>query len=66
VRLCGAAALVLLVCFAGVVAGAGSMDAYPRLDVSPTAADTALAMLLPVLAALPFLGRRARLGVRLA
>jgi energy-coupling factor transport system permease protein len=66
VRVAAGAAAILLLCAAGLLAGAGSMEAYPRLDLSATAADAVLAIMLPALAALPFAGRRARLGVRVA
>lgn len=62
-----ATAVALVAAYAGaLLAGAGSMQAYPRLDLSATPADLALALALPALATVPFLGRGARLGVRVA
>lgn len=66
VRLALIAALLVAVYVVALLGGAGSVQAYPRLDLSATPADLGLALILPALASVPFLGRRARLGVRLA
>ena len=62
-RVAGAAALVAGAAPAMLVAGAGSVEQYPRFDVALGAPEAALCALILLGAALPFLGRSARLGV---
>jgi hypothetical protein len=45
------------------VAGAGDVEQYPRIEISSGAAEAALCALILLGAALPFVGRSARLGV---
>jgi energy-coupling factor transport system permease protein len=58
------AALVVVACaIAAAVAGTGSVEPYPRLDLTAGAWELGLALALLGSAALPFAGRAARLGV---
>lgn len=63
VRVLAAAAAVACAAVAGKLAGAGSVEAYPRLEVGLGPAELTLSALLLLAAALPFAGRSARLGV---
>lgn len=56
--LAGAATMVLAI--AARLAGAGEFEAYPRIVIDTDPATLGLALALPVLAALPLLGRRGR------
>jgi energy-coupling factor transport system permease protein len=55
-----AAALILGAGAAGLAAGAGGFETYPRIELSFDPATLALCAALPALAALPFALRRAR------
>ena len=60
----GAGAIAIAaIAIGGRVAGAGDFSPYPVLEMSAGAADAALAMALIACGAIPFAGRRARLGV---
>jgi energy-coupling factor transport system permease protein len=63
VRVASAAALVAVGAVAGKVAGAGAVEAYPRLELALGPAELVLVALLLAGAVAPFAGRRARLGV---
>jgi len=63
VRVLAAAATVACAAVAGKLASAGSVEAYPRLEVGLGPAELTLSALLLLAAALPFAGRSARLGV---
>ena len=63
IRVAAAASLVVLLAIGMRVAGVGSFEPYPSPTMTMGPADLALALALVALAALPFAGRRARLGV---
>jgi energy-coupling factor transport system permease protein len=63
VRVAAAAVLVAAVAIALRAAGAGYFEPYPSPSMSTGPAELALAVALVTAAALPFAGRRARLGV---
>jgi energy-coupling factor transport system permease protein len=63
VRVTGAAIALAAAAVAGRVAGVGGVESYPRFELALGAPESALATALVLLAALPFLGRSARLGV---
>jgi energy-coupling factor transport system permease protein len=63
VRVALAALIVVACAIAAAVAGAGSMEPYPRLDLTVGVWELGLALVLLGSAALPFAGRAARLGV---
>lgn len=58
-----ATAAVALGALAAWMAGVGAVELYPRLELGAGPAELALAAALPLLGALPFAGRSARLGV---
>jgi energy-coupling factor transport system permease protein len=62
-RVAGAAAAIAVAAVAGRVAGAGSVEGYPRFELALGPAEPTLAAAIVLLAAGPFLGRGARLGV---
>jgi energy-coupling factor transport system permease protein len=63
-RRVSAAALAIVVCaVAAEVAGAASVEPYPRLELAVGPWEAALTLVLVAAAALPFAGRAARLGV---
>jgi len=62
-RVAGAAILVAGAALALAVAGAGEVEQYPRLAVGFGAREALLCGLILLGAAIPFLGRSARLGV---
>jgi energy-coupling factor transport system permease protein len=62
-RVAAAAATIAALAVAGAAAGAAPVETYPRLEVSAGPAVLMLAAALPALAAAPFAGRGARLGV---
>jgi energy-coupling factor transport system permease protein len=62
-RVAAAAATIAALAVAGTAAGAASVETYPRLEISAGPAVFALAAALVALAAAPFAGRGARLGV---
>jgi energy-coupling factor transport system permease protein len=60
----GAAALLIAVtAVAGAIAGLGSVEAYPTLQIETGAAEIALSAAVLLLALAPFAGRAARMGV---
>ena len=62
IRLCAAAVLVAAGAVAARAAGAGGVEQYPRLDIALGSPEAALCALILLGAALPFVGRSARLG----
>ena len=62
-RFAGAAAATAALAVAGAIAGVGRVEAYPTLELALGPAELALAGALITLAAAPFAGRAARLGV---
>ena len=62
-RIAAAGAGIVLVAVAGRIAGVAGVDAYPELKLELGAAELALAAAIVLLAAAPFAGRAARLGV---
>ena len=58
-----AAAAIALTTTATRVAGAGSFEPYPSLDLAAAPADLVACVLLPLFAVAPFVGAAARLGV---
>lgn len=52
-----AASLILAVAGAGLLAGVGGFDAYPRIELAVDAPTLGLLLILPVLALLPFMLR---------
>jgi len=63
IRVAGGGGLVAVAALAAAVAGVGSVEAYPRVEIAFGAAEAVLCALLLAGAALPFAGRGARLGV---
>jgi energy-coupling factor transport system permease protein len=62
-RIAVAALTAAAVAIAGVIGGAGRMEAYPTLDVALGPAELAIAAAFLALGAAPFAGRAARMGV---
>jgi energy-coupling factor transport system permease protein len=62
-RVAGAAALIVVAAVAGAVAGLGSVEAYPSLQIETGAPELALSAGVLLLALAPFAGRAARMGV---
>jgi energy-coupling factor transport system permease protein len=62
-RVASAAAFLCVAAIAGKAAGLGGVEAYPAVEVASGAGEAALASAFLLLAAAPFLGARARLGV---
>jgi energy-coupling factor transport system permease protein len=62
-RVAGAAALMAVASVAGAVAGLGSVEAYPSLQIETGVAELALSAAVLLLALAPFAGRAARMGV---
>ena len=62
-RVAAAAALVAACAVGAKLAGAGSVESYPRLELSLGPVEVSLALVLLGSAALPFAGAAARLGV---
>lgn len=62
-RVAGAAVLIAGAALSLAVAGVGDIEQYPRLEVGLGAPEAALCGLILLGAAVPFLGRSARLGV---
>jgi energy-coupling factor transport system permease protein len=60
--LAGAAGIVTLA-IAGAAAGLGRVETYPRIEIATGPEELALSAALVALAAAPFAGRAARLGV---
>jgi energy-coupling factor transport system permease protein len=63
VRVSLGALAVVAIAVAAEIAGAGSVEPYPRLELGVGPWEAALALVLVGAAALPFAGRAARLGV---
>jgi energy-coupling factor transport system permease protein len=63
VRFAIAAGAIAIAAVAGLIAGAGSFEAYPTLSVGAEPADLAVFIALPLLTLAPFAGPAARLGV---
>jgi len=62
-RVGGAAVAIALGALAGAIAGLGSVEAYPTLQVETGAPEIALSAAVLLLALAPFAGRAARMGV---
>jgi energy-coupling factor transport system permease protein len=58
-----AALLIATTALAGRVAGVGEVDLYPTIELPAGPGELALALVLPLLACAPLVGRGARLGV---
>jgi energy-coupling factor transport system permease protein len=63
IRVAGAALLVGGAALAMAVAGTGALEQYPRLEMGLGAREAVLCALILTGAAIPFMGRSARLGV---
>ena len=61
-RFAAAGAAIVALGIGGRVAGAGSFEAYPTISLDADPATLAIALALPALAALPYLGIRGRDG----
>jgi len=59
----GAAAVIVLAAIAGKLGGVGAVTAYPRIEVATAGPELALCCVILIAIALPFAGRRARLGI---
>jgi energy-coupling factor transport system permease protein len=62
-RVAGAAILIALSAVAGAIAGAGSVEPYPALEVETGPVEVALSAVVLLAALAPFAGRAARMGV---
>ncbi len=62
-RVAGAAVVIVVTALAGVIAGVGSVEPYPSLQVETSAVEVALSAVLLLAALAPFAGRAARMGV---
>jgi energy-coupling factor transport system permease protein len=62
-RVAGAAIVIAVSAVAGALAGAGSVEPYPSLEVETGALEVALSGLVLLAALAPFAGRGARMGV---
>jgi energy-coupling factor transport system permease protein len=62
-RVAGAAAVIAVAALAGAVAGLGSVEPYPSLQVETGGAEVLFSALLVLVALSPFAGRGARMGV---
>jgi len=62
-RVAGAAVVIVVTALAGVIAGVGSVEPYPSLQVETGAVEVALSAVLLLAALAPFAGRAARMGV---
>jgi energy-coupling factor transport system permease protein len=62
-RVAGAAAVVAVVAVAGAIAGVGSVEPYPSLEIETGPVEAALSAGLLLAALSPFAGRAARMGV---
>ena len=63
IRLAAAAGAIVLLTVAGRIAGVADIETYPELQIEMGPAELALAAAIVALAAAPFAGRAARLGV---
>ncbi len=62
-RVAGAAVVIVVTALAGVIAGVGSVEPYPSLQVETGVVEVALSAVLLLAALAPFAGRAARMGV---
>jgi hypothetical protein len=62
-RVGAAAAVIALAALAGAIAGLGTVEAYPSLQIETGPAQLALSAGVVLLALAPFAGRAARMGV---
>jgi energy-coupling factor transport system permease protein len=62
-RVAGAALMIALASVAGAIAGLGSVEAYPSLQLETGPPEIVLSAAVLVLALVPFAGRTARMGV---
>lgn len=62
-RVAGAAAAIAAAALAGAIAGVGSVEPYPALEIETGPVELALSAALVLLALVPFAGRAARMGV---
>jgi energy-coupling factor transport system permease protein len=62
-RVAVAAGVIAVTAVAGKLTGAAGVEPYPRIEIALGSAELALAALLVAAAAVPFVGRAARLGV---
>jgi energy-coupling factor transport system permease protein len=62
-RVGGAAAAIAVAAVAGAIAGLGTVEAYPTLEIETGAPEVALSAGVVLLALVPFAGRAARMGV---
>jgi energy-coupling factor transport system permease protein len=65
-RLLAGASGIVALAIAGAAAGVGRVDTYPRIDIATGPEELALSAALVAVAASPFVGKAARLGVRRA
>jgi energy-coupling factor transport system permease protein len=65
-RLLAGATGIVALAIAGAATGVGRVDTYPRIEIATGPEELALSAALVALAAAPFAGRAARLGVRRA
>jgi energy-coupling factor transport system permease protein len=63
VRVLAGAAGIVALAIAGAAAGVGRVETYPRIEIATGPGELALSAALVALAAAPFAGRAARLGV---
>jgi energy-coupling factor transport system permease protein len=63
-RLLAGATGIVALAIAGAAAGVGRVETYPRIEIATGPEELALSAALVALAAAPFAGRAARLGVR--
>jgi hypothetical protein len=59
----GAATVLAFVSVGGAVAGVGSVEPYPSLQIETGSTEVALSALVLLVPLIPFAGRAARLGV---
>jgi len=62
-RVAGAAVVIAVASVTGVIAGLGSVEAYPSLQIDTGPEEIALSAAVLLLALAPFAGRAARMGV---
>ena len=62
-RIAAAAVAIAALAVAGAVAGVGSVEPYPRLQVETGPAELGFSALVLLVALAPFAGRAARMGV---
>lgn len=62
-RVGGAAVLIAMAAVAGAIAGLGSVEAYPTLQIDTGPPELALSVAVVLVALAPFAGRTARMGV---